>query len=126
MNSFVGSTLKLDYTVTFRDAQDLELIRRKLVKALLILRSNADVGRSLMGYLRKLRQVADPGDTKSSKDLPEEYITSLEGYAKTVESLLNRLSGTSKLVCVFVPKTFLSFTFSRFSTSWSIDTTRQV
>ena len=115
MNSSVGSTCKLDYTVTFRDAQDLELIRRKLVKALLILRSNGDVGRLLKVYLAKLWQVANLEDTQSSTDLLEEYVTSLEGYAKTVESLLNRVAGTSKLVCVcFVTMVLLSFTLSRF------------
>ncbi|MCJ1436520.1 hypothetical protein MMC27_005899 [Xylographa pallens] len=98
LNSRVGSTCYLDYTVTFRDAQDLELIRRKLLKTSMILRSNADVGRSLHRYINKLGKAIGPDEILSSLELFDQYTANLEMHTRIVDSLLERLTGTSKLI----------------------------
>lgn len=54
LNSSIVNVYKLDYFVTFRDAQDLELVRRKLLKASLILRSSVNVGRFLKTHIEKV------------------------------------------------------------------------
>ena len=98
MNSSVVNACKLDYSVTFRDAQDLELVRRKLLKASLILKSNMDVGRRLKahieGVMQTLQQSKDPGSLEGL----DQYAVSLKMHARIVDSLLERLSGTKKLV----------------------------
>ena len=43
LNSLVINAYKLDYPITFRNTQDLKLIRRKILKASLILRSSVDI-----------------------------------------------------------------------------------
>lgn len=103
LNSKVGSACKLDYTVTFRDAQDLELIRRKLLKASLILKSNADVGRSLSMHVEKVARALQQNETQKSLELFNGYVANLEMHARTVNYLLERLSGTSKLVFHIFP-----------------------
>lgn len=104
MNSRVGSTCKLDYSVTFLDAQDLELVRRKLLKASLILRSNADVGRSLKIRVEKVARDLQPSEVQSSLEVFDQYTTDLEMHARIVNSLLDKLSGTSKLVFHIHPR----------------------
>ena len=98
MNSSVGSRCKLDYTVTFRDVQDLELIRRKLLKASLILASNADVGRSLNMHIEKVAQALRQNKVPSSLEMLNQVVVDLEMHGRIVRSLLEKLSGTSKLV----------------------------
>lgn len=98
MNSRVGSTCKLDYNVAFLDAQDLELVRRKLLKASLILRSNVDVGRSLKMRIERVARDLQPSEILSSLEVFDQYATDLEMHTRIVKSLLDKLSGTSKLV----------------------------
>ena len=98
LNSAVGRSCKLDYAITFSDAQDLERVRRKLLKAGLILTSNVDVVRALKAHIRKVTQASGPSKVPNSLDVFDQYAASLEMHARTVKMLLKRLSGTSKLV----------------------------
>lgn len=94
----MGTIRKSDYTITFNDAQDLELIGRKMMKASLILKSNADIGRSWNVKLGNLGQRLGQERFSGSQEAMQEYITELERHARVVDSLLDRLAGTSKLV----------------------------
>jgi hypothetical protein len=76
----------------------LELVRRKLVKACLILRSNADVGRSWKEDVLEIGKQIPSLDLRNTLEVLQQYITGLERHARVTESLLDRLSGTSKLV----------------------------
>ncbi len=98
MHSKLTPTRAFDYTVTFGDIQTLEIIRRKLLKASLILKANADVGRSWMQDITKLAQQVVELDVSNALELMPEYIAGLERNLMVVDSLLDRLSGTSKLV----------------------------
>lgn len=98
MNSSVVNDYKLDYPVTFRDAQDLELVRRKFLKASLILRSSVDVGRSLKTHIEEVARTLQQSQSPGSLEMLDQYAASLEVHARIVDALLERLSGTSKLV----------------------------
>ena len=98
LNSSVVNACKLDYPVTFRDAQDLELIRRKLLKASLILRSSVDVGKSLKTHIEEVARTLQQSESLYGLETLDQYTASLKMHARTVDALLNRLSGTSKLV----------------------------
>ncbi|ERF72672.1 hypothetical protein EPUS_09491 [Endocarpon pusillum Z07020] len=94
LNSSVGTPCRLDYTVTFRDVQDLELIRRKLLKAALILASNADVGRSLNAHIGKVAQALQKSEIPSSHEVLDQFAADLEMHAKVVTLLLEKVRGT--------------------------------
>lgn len=98
LNSSVVNACKLDYPVTFRDAQDLELVRRKLLKASLILRSSVDVGRSLKTHIEKVVRTLQSSKSQGSLEVLDQYAASLGMHARIVEALLERLSGIRKLV----------------------------
>lgn len=98
LNSSVVNACKLDYPVTFRDAQDLELVRRKLLKASLILRSSVDVGRSLRTHIEEVARTLQQSKSRRSIEVLDQYAASLEMHARIVDALLERLSGTTKLV----------------------------
>jgi hypothetical protein len=98
LNSRVGVTTSFDYSITFRDAQNLELIRRKLVKARWILKSNALVGRLFKGDVTELREKVASSNLVDVLSVIQKYVLSLERHQSVVESLIDRLSGTSKLV----------------------------
>lgn len=106
MNSRVGCTppCKLDYNVAFRDAQDLELVRWKLLKASLILTSNADVGRSLNKQVEKVARDLQQSENFSSLEVFDQYAADLKMHARIVNSLLEKLRGTSKLVFYIRPR----------------------
>ena len=84
--------------MTFQDVQDLESVRRKFVKALLILSSNADVGKCWMDRSAKFSSSVDQSDLAENLEVMQEYVLDLERHARVVDSLLNRLEGTRKLV----------------------------
>lgn len=98
LNSSVVNACKLDYPVTFRDAQDLELVRRKLLKASLILRSSVDVGRSLKTHIEEVARTLQQSKSQDSLVVLDQYAASLGMHARIVDALLERLSGTSRLV----------------------------
>ncbi len=98
MNSSVESRCRLDYTVTFRDAQDLELIRRKLLKVSLILTSNANVERSLNMYIEKAAQALQQNKTSSSLEMFNQFAVDLEMHKRIVSFLLKKLNETNKLI----------------------------
>ena len=98
MHSKVGRRGRFDYSVTFRDTQNTELMRRKLIKACFILKSNAEVGRSISNDLVKLTKWAPKTDFHDFLDLIQQYISSLEKYERIINALLDRLTGTRKLV----------------------------
>jgi len=84
--------------VTFEDVQDLELVRRKLLKALLNLESNADVGRCWLERVANLGTHAERIDVGEELMAMQEHILDLGRHARVVNSLLTRLDGTRKLV----------------------------
>jgi len=98
LHSKVGTIQRLDYSVTFRDTQDLEYIRRKLLKAFLILKSNADIGRSWETETAALMTKLVNAQVGESLKVVRQYIACMERHARVVDSLVQRLSGTSKLV----------------------------
>jgi hypothetical protein len=98
LHSKVPPQQKFDYLVTFRDIQTLEIIRRKLLKAFLILKSNADVGKSWAQDVTRLAQHIVQLDEDDILEVMPQYIASLERHSRVVNYLLDRLSGTSKLV----------------------------
>lgn len=96
--SKVGSSRRFDFLVTFQDVQNLEIVRRKLVKALLNLRSNADVGRCWIDRLSNLCSSLDHFDLGENLEMMQEYVLDLERHARVVDLLLSRIDGTRKLV----------------------------
>lgn len=98
MNSTVGRSCKLDYAITFSDAQDLERVRRKLLKAGLILASTADIARSLNTHIKEISEVFELDEVAYSIAVFDQYAASLEMHARIVKMLLNKLNGTTKLV----------------------------
>jgi hypothetical protein len=64
----------------------------------LILKSNADGGESWREDMVELGKLAMEIDLQESLEVMKEYITDLERHRRVVDSLLDRLSGTSKLV----------------------------
>ena len=87
LNSSVINACKLDYPITFRDAQDLELVRRKLLKASLILRSSVDVGRSLKTHIEEVERTLQPSKSQGSLEVLDQYAASLEMHARIVDVL---------------------------------------
>lgn len=108
LHSKVGSSRRSDYSVTFSDTQNLELIRRRLVKACLILKSNADVGRSWREDMVELGKRVTKVDLQDTLEIIQQYISGLERHARIIDSLLDRLNGTSKLVRQILPSKLLS------------------
>jgi hypothetical protein len=98
LHSNVGSVCKSDYTVSFSDTQKLELIRRKLVKAALVLKSNTDVGKSWREDMVELKKQIPNLELQGTLRIVQQYVTDLERHSTVVHSLLERLSGTEKLV----------------------------
>jgi Mg2+ and Co2+ transporter CorA len=98
LHSKVGRKGRFDYSVTFRDTQNTELIRRKLIKASFILKSNADVGRSVRNDVVKLAKCTPKTDLRDILDSIQQYISSLEKYERIIKALLDRLTGTRELV----------------------------
>jgi hypothetical protein len=98
LHSNVGSVCKSDYTVSFSDTQKLELIRRKLVKAALVLKSNTDVGKSWREDMVELKKQIPNLELQGTLRIVQQYVTDLERHSAVVHSLLERLSGTEKLV----------------------------
>ena len=98
LNSSVVNACKLDYPVTFRNTQDLELVRQKTLKASLILRSSVDVGRSLKIYIKEVARTLQQSKSQGSLEVLDQYTASLGMHARIVDTLLERLSGTSKQV----------------------------
>ena len=98
--SKVGSTRTFDFSVIFRDVQDLEIIRRYLVKARLILRLNADIGRAWRVVTREMGRHVVGANVNDILDATQQYVDSLERHAKVVDMLLSRLQGTKELVRV--------------------------
>ncbi|CAF9925242.1 hypothetical protein IMSHALPRED_006421 [Imshaugia aleurites] len=96
--SKVGSPRKFDFIVTFQDVQDLEIVRRKFIKALLNLRSNAEVGRCWMDRSGNLNGYVDQSDLDENMEVMQEYVLDLERHARVIDSLLSRLDGTRKLL----------------------------
>jgi hypothetical protein len=94
----VGGVCKSDYTVSFSDTQKLELIRRKLVKAALVLKSNADVGKSWREDMIELKKQTPDLELQDTLRIAQQYVTDLERHSTVVQFLLERLSGTEKLV----------------------------
>jgi hypothetical protein len=98
LHSKVGSICKSDYAVSFSDTQNLELIRRKLVKAALVLKSNADVGTSWCEDVIELKRQTPDLELQNTLGVVQQYVTDLKRRSRVVQSLLERLSGTEKLV----------------------------
>lgn len=96
--SRVGSSRKFDFLVTFRDVQNLEIVRRKFLKALLVLNSNGDVGKCWMDRFTKFGRSVDEFDLGETLEIMQGYVLDLERHARVVESLLTRLDGTRKLL----------------------------
>ena len=95
----MGNASKFDYSVTFRDMQDLELIRRKLLKASMILKSSANVGRSLSVFVEELRPGFGQVEYARQAKAFEQYTSDLRMHERVVNVLIERSTGTSKLVC---------------------------
>jgi predicted protein tyrosine phosphatase len=98
LHSKVGGVCKSDYTVSFSDTQKLELIRRKLVKAALVIKSNAGVGTSWREDMIELKKQTPDLELQDTLRIVQQYVTDLERHLTVVQSLLERLSGTEKLV----------------------------
>ena len=98
LRSKVGRVSKFDYSLTFHDAQILERIRRKLVKASLILRSNVDIAESLGAVFDQVGMTATEDDVLPVLHTIRQHTADLRRHERVVESLLDRLAGTSKLV----------------------------
>jgi hypothetical protein len=76
----------------------MELIRRKLIKAAFILRSNEDVGRSFQRDIVDLAKQAPNADLHEILEMLQRYSCSLERHERVIQSLLDRSAGTGKLV----------------------------
>ncbi|KAL8701140.1 MAG: hypothetical protein Q9224_000634 [Gallowayella concinna] len=98
LHSKVGVAQYVDYSVTFRDTQDLELIRRRLIKASLNLKSNADVGKSWEEETIKLTGHLATNELNQIFVTVRKYITDMYQHARIIDSLLERLDGTQNLL----------------------------
>lgn len=98
LNFSVVNACKLDYSVTFRDAQDLKLVWRKLLKASLILRSSVNVERFLKTHIEEVARTLQQSKISGSLEMLNQYAASLEMHARIVNALLKRLSEISKLI----------------------------
>ncbi|KAL8677818.1 MAG: hypothetical protein Q9186_005798 [Xanthomendoza sp. 1 TL-2023] len=98
LHSKVGVAQYVDYSVTFRDTQDLELIRRRLIKASLNLKSNADVGKSWEEETIKLTGHLATNELDQIFVTVRKYITDMYQHARIIDSLLERLDGTQNLL----------------------------
>lgn len=98
LHSKVGVAQYMDYSVTFRDTQDLESLRRRLVKASLNLKSNADVGRSWEEETIKLTEYLATNELNEIFVTVRKYIKDMYQHAGIIDSLLERLDGTRSLV----------------------------
>jgi hypothetical protein len=98
LSSTVGKPRNHDYSVTFEDAQDLERIRQKLLKANLILKLNIKAANSwLSGLTRLSKRIGEP-HMDHCQIVVQQYVASLETHSAVVESLLQRLDGINRLV----------------------------
>ena len=98
MYSKVGETRISDYPLTFRDAQDLELFRRKMTKASLILKSNADVARFWSLEVERVCQSLGEDSIQDGQRAMRQHINELERHVMVLDLLLENLAGTSRLV----------------------------
>lgn len=97
LHSRVGRSRRSDYVVTFADAQELERIRKKLLKASLLLKLNAKVGESWNSKMRELSTMLGIVELGLA-ELMHQYAYTHEQHTLVVDSLCDRLSGTRKLV----------------------------
>jgi len=98
LRSKVGVIKKSDYSINFKDAQILERLRRKLIKASLILKLSIDISESLSVEFRKFI------DAITLKEDPEvfhalrRHSATLNRHLRVVDFLLAKLAGTSRLI----------------------------
>ncbi|KAL2011099.1 hypothetical protein VTN00DRAFT_3817 [Thermoascus crustaceus] len=102
ISSFANVEQKLehDYSVDFSACQTLELLRRKLLKALALLDSTANIVRGCKMHHKKLH-----ARTRPSSMVDDRVISALDGYAFQINyyrsrasTLLQRCSGTASLL----------------------------
>ncbi|RMZ75072.1 hypothetical protein DV737_g5474, partial [Chaetothyriales sp. CBS 132003] len=97
LHSRVGRVRQSDYTVTFADAQELERIRKKLIKARLLLKLNTNVGREWASQMRVISKkigIEDP----DLWELMSRFSFSYSQHTLVAESLSARLEGTLTLI----------------------------
>ena len=95
LDSRVDRERKSDYLLTFRDVQVLEQIRRKLLKASLLLKSNIDLAESLVTAFGRITPHSSPSNNFHSF---LQHRNGLARHLQVINLLLDRLSGTRKLV----------------------------
>ncbi|KAM7213908.1 hypothetical protein V8F06_010727 [Rhypophila decipiens] len=99
LNSRVGEGNEETYSLTFRNAQRLEKLRRKLSKARHILSQNTEVARRWIQVAEALALRHGRGEevgplVASAK----EYIAELDSHRAVTDLLQDRLSGTERLI----------------------------
>ena len=95
LDSRVDRERRFSYPLTFRDVQVLEQIRRKLLKASLLLKSNIDLAESLMTAFGRIIPYSNPSNDFHSF---LQHKSDLARHLQVVNLLLDRLFGTSRLV----------------------------
>ncbi len=98
MVSRVGIVHKDDFLITFRDAQAVERLRKKLLQARAILESSFDVASAYIEYHDRCLETKDNEDRECFVQL-EAYNRQITNHLRTVARFLALSKGVSRMVC---------------------------
>jgi len=95
----VGTNHEHDYALAFLDNQNLQLLHRKILKALSILETSIETARSLRRLLQKVGASCKTQDVINFEGI-ECYIARLVEHRRILRMLKDRSSETSTLVSI--------------------------
>ena len=98
--SRVGQKCPYDYKVMFSDCQRLHLLRKKLLRAVIDLTISQDIAARCVDYFQEISHamLIVENSSKVLKDFGN-YNLRITAHQRAVTSMLQRLEGTSTLVC---------------------------
>lgn len=100
--SRVGKIVSQDYVVAFSDSQELQLSRKRLLRAFSAIESNLE---SLSGIRRHLDDLSVDSALSNHKQAQielDQFQSRLKGHKRALHRLLELSSGTSNLVSYMV------------------------
>lgn len=97
MVSRIGVVHRNDFSVTFRDVQNLGRLRKKLLQALSILESSIDVVSAFSRSETQQKETEDKESIECTAQL-EDYARQIKNHSRTAGKILANLEGASRMV----------------------------
>ena len=96
--SRVGTAYDQDYTVTFADCQNLQLLRQKLLRTSSVLDSSLDVAKGCANHCLDLVGLKIVASSTQAVAEIENHIEQLKRYRQMIDRIIQQSAGTNHLV----------------------------